>query len=76
MGLAKADPTATDSSERGVQIGNPLAQTPGQVVQQGCRETPVDFATVELAVTDLAASRDLVVTAEASLYPRLSYETS
>ena len=76
MDLAKADPTATDSAERGVQIGNPLAQTPGQVVRQDCRETPVDFATVDLAATDSAASRDLVVTAEASLYPRLKYETS
>ena len=60
VGLAKADPAATDLAKRGVQIGNSLAQTPGQVVQQGCRETAVDLATVDFAATDCAASRDLV----------------
>ena len=60
MDLATADPTATDSAERGVQIGNPLAQTPGQVVQQGYREIAVYLARVDVAAKDLAASRDLV----------------
>ena len=58
--LEKADPTAADSAERGVQIGNPLAQTPGQVVQQSYSKTAMDFATVDFAAATCAASRDLV----------------
>ena len=48
------------SDKRGVPIGNLLPKTPGRVVQQGCRETPVDLVAVDLVAADLAAPRDLL----------------
>ena len=45
---------AEDSTKRGVQIGNPLAQTPGKVVQQSRCEATADLAKTDPTATDLA----------------------
>ena len=58
--IASSDFARQVSDNRGVQIGNLLPQTPGRVVQQGCRETLVDIAAADIVAADLAAPRDLL----------------